>query len=444
MKLNIALGFRSGDTMGIVSELVKDIQLPKMAKVRQRFFRERIEDVPAAVRAGLAKDEIVRTIKPGMHIAITGGSRGVANIAVILREIAAFVKEKGGHPFIIPAMGSHGGATAEGQVEVLDSYGITEAFCGCPIRATMDTLQIGITAEQHPVFIDRYAAEADGIIVVNRVKPHTCFRGPYESGLMKMMAIGLGKQKGADVCHEAGFKHMAKMVPLFANAILANSNILFGLATLENPFDETCKVISLTKGEIPEKEPALLCEAKSLMPRILLGETDVLIVDKIGKNFSGDGMDPNITGTFCSPYASGGIKAQRVVVLDLSDETHGNAVGMGMADVATKRLFEKADLEKTYPNGFTSTIISNVKIPVLLKNDKEAIQAAIKICNEIDKGRPRMIRIANSLHIEYIYISEALLEQAKTIPEMEILEEPQPFLFNEQGDICPEVQGHNE
>lgn len=421
--------------MGIVSELVKDIQLPKMAKVRQIFSRESIEDVPTAVQAELMKAEIVATIKPGMYVAITGGSRGVANIALILKEIATFIKEQGGHPFIIPAMGSRGGATVEGQVEVLTSYGITEAFCGCPIRATMDTVQIAVTAEQHPVFIDKYAAEADGIIVVNRVKPHTCFRGAYESGLMKMMAIGLGKQKGADVCHEAGFKHMAKMVPLFANAIMANSNILFGLAALENPFDETYKVIALTKGEIPGKEPVLLREAKSLMPRILFDETDVLIVDKIGKNYSGDGMDPNITGTFCSPYASGGIKAQRVVVLDLSDETHGNAVGMGMADVATKRLFEKADLEKTYPNGFTSTIVSNVKIPVLLKNDKEAIQAAIKICNEIDKSRPRVIRIANSLHIEYIYISEALLEKAKTIPGIEILEAPQPFVFNDQGNL---------
>ena len=421
--------------MGVVSELVKDIQLPKMAKVRQVFSRERIEDVPTAVRAELAKEGIVKTIKPGMCIAITGGSRGVANIAVILKEIAAFVKEQGGHPFIIPAMGSHGGATAEGQLEVLCSYGITEAFCDCPIRATMDTVQIGSTAEQHPVFIDKYAAEADGIIVVNRIKPHTCFRGPYESGLMKMMAIGLGKQKGADVCHEAGFKHMARMVPLFANTIIANSNILFGLATLENPFDETCKICSMAKGEIPEKEPALLREAKSLMPKILLDQTDVLIVDKIGKNYSGDGMDPNITGTFCSPYATGGIKAQRVVVLDLSDETHGNAVGMGMADVSTQRLFEKADLEKTYPNGFTSTIVSNVKIPVLLKNDKEAIQAAIKICNGIDKSRTKIIRIANSLHIEYIYISEALLEIARTIPGIEILEEPQAFVFDDQGNL---------
>jgi len=421
--------------MGVVSELVADVQLPKMVKVRQIFPRKKIGNISAAVRAELTKAEISGTIKPGMKIAITGGSRGVANIALILKEIAAFVKRQGGQPFIIPAMGSHGGATAEGQVEVLKSYGITEDFCECPIRATMDTLQIGVTAEQHPVFIDKYAAAADGIIVVNRVKPHTCFRGAYESGLMKMMTIGLGKQKGAEVCHEAGFKHMAKLVPLFGNAILTQSKVLFGIATLENPFDETCKIIALSKSEIPEKEPELLRESKALMPRILLNETDVLIVDKIGKNYSGDGMDPNITGTFCTPYASGNFRSQRVVVLDLSEETHGNAVGMGAADIASKRVFEKADLEKTYPNGITSTVISNVKIPVLLKNDKESIQAAIKICNEIDKSQPKIIRIANSLHIEYIYISEALLEQAKITPGIEILEDPQPFVFDGQGNL---------
>jgi len=421
--------------MGVVSDLVKDMEIPKMAKVRQVFPRERIENITCAVRNELLKHEISTTIKPDMHIAITGGSRGVANIAVILREVVAFVKQKGAHPFIIPSMGSHGGATAAGQVEVLDSYGITEEFCCCPVIATMETTQIGSTKEQHPVFIDKCAAKADGIIVVNRVKPHTCFRGPYESGLMKMIAIGLGKQKGADICHEAGFKHMSKMVELFANTILANSNILFGLAILENAFDETCEILALTKEEIPQKEPELLFKAKALMPRILFDETDVLIVDKIGKNFSGDGMDPNITGTFCSSYASGGIKSQRVVVLDLSDETHGNAVGMGMADFSTRRLFEKADLEKTYPNGLTSTIVTNVKIPVLMENDRDAIKAAIKVCNEIDKKNVAIIRISNSLHIEYIHISEILLEKAKTMSDIEILEEPKLMVFDEHGNL---------
>lgn len=426
--------------MGVVSDMLKDVKLPKMIKVKQNFQREKINDISAALRSELMNDKIKSTIKPGMKIAITGGSRGVANIALIIKEVASFVKELGAEPFIIPAMGSHGGATAEGQVEVLESFGITEEYCGCPIKASMETKQIGYTDEtaferQFPVFIDKYAAEADGIILVNRIKTHPAFRGTYESGLMKMMTIGLGKQKGAETCHEVGVKHLAALIPLFGNAILKNANVLFGVGTIENPFDETCKIIALTNKEIPEKEPALLLESKTLMPKILIEKTDVLIVDKIGKNFSGDGMDPNITGTFPTPYASGGIDAQRVVLLDLSDETHGNANGLGMAHMVTKRLFDKSDLEKTYPNSLTAKIVKNIKIPMILKSDKEAIQAAVKTCVDINKESPDIIRIPNSLHIEYIEISESLLEKAKQIPDMEILDEAKDFSFDGNGNL---------
>lgn len=421
--------------MNVVNELIKDIEIPKMVKVRQKFSTQKIKDVKKAVTEELFKDEIKETIKPGMKIAITAGSRGITNINLILKEIIKFVKAQGAYPFIIPAMGSHGGATAEGQLEILNSYRITEEVCGCPIKATMDTKHIGYTDEEHPVFIDKYAAEADGIIIVNRVKAHTCFRGDYESGLMKMMTIGLGKQKGADVCHNAGFKHMAKFVPLFANAIIKNANILFGVAIVENAFDETFKVLALMKDEIPKREPELLKESKKLMPKIFFDDIDVLIVDKIGKNFSGSGMDPNISGTFCTPYASGGIKAQRVVILDLSDETHGNAVGMGSADFTTRRLFEKIDYQKTYPNVITSTVVNNVKIPMILDNDKNAIQVAIKTCTEIDKKKPLIVRIANTLDVEYVYISEALIEVAEKNSNIEIIEEAKAIEFNSQGNI---------
>ena len=421
--------------MGVVSELLKDVEIPRMAKVRQIFVRDKIDNLPEALTLELSADRIKNTIRPGMSVAITGGSRGVANIAVILKEIVAFVKEQGAHPFIIPAMGSHGGATAGGQVEILESYGISEAYCGCPIKATMETTQIGFVEDHHPVFIDQYAAEADGIIIVNRIKPHTCFRGPYESGLMKMMAIGLGKQKGAELFHDSGFKNAARLIPLYGNAVLAYSNVLFGVAMLENPYDETCKLVALTGDEIPRKEPALQVEAKTLMPKILFEEIDVLIVDQIGKNISGDGMDPNITGTFATPYASGGVKAQRIAVLDLSEETHENANGVGAADFITRRLFEKIDLEKTYPNGITSTVVNLMKIPMILKNDREAIQAAIKTCNEIDKNNPAIVRIKNSLQLDSIYISEVLLEKAGKMQNVEVLEEPRRLLFNEQGNL---------
>lgn len=421
--------------MSTLGDMLKDIKIPKMAKVRQVFPRERIENIPVAVRKELEKGEISVTIQPGMQIAITAGSRGVANIAVILREIVSFVLDKGACPFIIPAMGSHGEGIAEEQANILESYGITEEFCGCPIKATMRTKQIGVTEEQQPVFIDKYASEADGIIVVNRIKPHTGFCGPYESGLMKMMTIGLGKQIGADICHEAGFKNMAKMIPMIANVILKKANILFGVALLENPYDETRKVVALAKDDISKEEPSLLIEAKSMIPRILFEETDVLIVDKIGKNYSGDGMDPHVTGSFATPYASGGIKAQKIVALDLSEETHGNGQGMGLADFCTRRLFNKADLELGYVTAMTATVVTGVKIPIILNSDKEAIQAAIKTCNSIDKNRPAIIRISNTLHVEYIYISEALFEKAKEMANIEIIEEPRIVVFDRIGNL---------
>jgi hypothetical protein len=419
----------------VVSDLLKDIALPKMVKVKQKFDRPRIDDIVSTVQNEINKKEIAENIKPGQKIAITVGSRGIANIALIIKTLVKAVKELGGQPFIIPAMGSHGGATAEGQIEVLHSLGVTEEYINASIRATMEVVKIGETEDGRPVFIDKYAAEADGIIVVNRIKPHTAFRGKYESGLMKMMTIGLGKQKGADTCHEAGFKYMSYNVPLFANAILKNANILFGVALVENSYDETSKIIALKKEEISEKEPELLLEAKRLMPKIKFEKFDILIVDQIGKNISGDGMDPNITATYCTPYASGGPEIQRVVVLDLTEETHGNAVGMGMADYTTKRLFEKVDLEKTYPNALTSTVPHTVKIPMILKSDREAISAALKTCTDIDKRNPKIVRIKNSLHLEEIYISEALLEEAKKDHGIEILEDPKYLEFDEKGNL---------
>lgn len=274
-----------------VSKLVSDIQLPKMFRVRQHFPRPKIEvdKIPDIIASLLSEDKFSSQIKPGMRIAITAGSRGVANVALITKCIADFVKLKGASPFIVPAMGSHGGATAEGQREILAGYGIVEEYVGCPIVSSMEVKKIGQTEDGRDVFIDKNAAEADGIIISCRIKPHTAFRGPYESGIMKMMAIGLGKQHGAEVCHAEGFKNMAKNVPLFGQAILKYAPVLFAVATIENAFDETCKLIAINADEVAEKEPPLLKEAFTYMPRILVDECDVLVVDQIGKNFSGDG-----------------------------------------------------------------------------------------------------------------------------------------------------------
>lgn len=408
-----------------------------MFKVRQNFSTEHIDarEIPNAVLDALNSKELLDLIVPGTRVAITAGSRGIANIVVILRTLSDVVKKRGAIPFLVAAMGSHGGATPEGQRAVLAGYGITEESVGCEIKCDMTVVEIGVNEEGKRVYVGKNAAEADGIILCNRIKPHTCFRGPYESGLMKMMAIGLAKQAGAEACHREGFGKMAKNIQLFGKTVLEKTPILFGVATLENAYDETAKIIALAKNEIIPEEPKLLKEAFALLPRIYVPECDVLICDKIGKNYSGSGMDANITGTFVTPYASGGLKSQRVAVLDLSDESHGNGTGCGMAHATTRRFFEKMDFEQTYPNLLTSTVIENARIPMVFKNDKEAIQACIHTCTNVGDHGVRIVRIANSMEIEHIMLSENYYEEVEKYQGLEIETEPSDMLFDGDGNL---------
>ena len=423
--------------MGVIAELLKSTPLPKMGKIKEKFDDTCIpvDQIHDTVFEQLGQKKLEGMIKPGMRIAITVGSRGISNIPLIVRSIADFVKSQGGQPFVVPAMGSHGGATADGQRAVIEGYGVTEEAIGCPILSSMETVEIGHTEEGQPVRMDKNAYEADGIIVCGRIKPHTGFRGPYESGLMKMMAIGLGKQAGAEIIHQDGFGHFKKNIPMFGTVILRNSKVICGLALVENAYDHTREIVGLTPDEIITEEPVILQRAKSYMPRILFDSCDVLIVDEIGKNISGDGMDPNISGRFPTPYATGGIDAQRVVVLDLTKESHGNACGIGLADVTCMRLFEKFDKEATYPNAITNTVTGELKIPMIMYNDKQAIQLGIKSCNEIDRAHPRVIRIKNTMQIETIEISEGMLEEAAQNPDIEILTQPEEMHFNEQDNL---------
>ena len=423
---------------GIVSQLCAETALPKMCRVQQKFDKGRIEPgaIPAAVQAELSRPELGDPVKSGMRIAITCGSRGVANIPIITKAIADFVKSKGAKPFVVPAMGSHGGATAEGQRELLAGYGVTEDAIGCPIVSSMETVVIGKSGEGHNVRIDKNAAEADGIIVAGRIKPHTDFHGTHESGLMKMMTIGLGKREGADVCHDAGFAHMPRMVPLFGRCILKNAPVSLGFAILENAYGETCKFVALRPEEIDEKEPSLLEEARSHLPLIYFKEADVLVIDRIGKDISGDGMDPNVTGaTHCSPYVSGGLKAQNTVVLDLTPATHGAAIGIGAAHTITRRLFDKINYESTYINAITARNLDFCRVPIVLDTDREAIQLAVRCCVSIDRDNPRIIRITDSLHTETIWISEALRKEAEQNPRLTLLSEPEPLPFDSKGNL---------
>ncbi len=425
----------SWDKDGILEKILGKIELPKMAAVKQKFDSSCIKDIPSVVTAEFGKIGIGDSIKEGDNIAITVGSRGVANIPVITKAIVDNVKALGGKPFIVPAMGSHGGATAEGQQKVIEGMGVTEEFIGAPIRSSMEVVEVGRTSKNKPVYIDKNAHESDGIIVAGRIKPHTAFQGPHESGIYKMMTIGLGKQLGAEFCHSEGFGVMHENVPEIARVMLKNSPILFGVGIVENAFDNTCIIEALRPEEIDEKEPILLLKAKELMPEIKIHNFDILIIDQIGKNFSGDGMDPNITGTFCTPYVTGPMEIKRYVVLDLSEETHGNAIGMGKCSISTKRLFDKCDFDQGYVNCMTSTVVEPAFLPIIMKNDRMAISAAVHTAVGCNKENPKIIRIMNTSHIEKIYVSEALEEEVKNHPEMTILEEFAPFSFNENGNL---------
>jgi hypothetical protein len=422
-------------TDGSVAAIVGKQTIPKMCKVRQKFDDFEIKNLEAEIISKFKRPGTIDRIKPGQTIAITAGSRGISNIARIIKAVVDEVKKVGGKPFIIPAMGSHGGATAEGQLEVLESYNITEKTMGCPIHSSMETVQIGVSELGKPVRIDKFAFEADGIIVVGRVKPHTSFRGKYESGLIKMVAIGLGKQFGAEICHSDSFAYMEENITTTAKVTLEKCKILFGLAIVENAYDKTRKIEAIPSEKFFDEEPALQEEAKKHMPSILTTDVDVLIVDEIGKNISGDGMDPNVTGTFSTPYATGGLNKQRTIVLNLTEETHGNGYGIGAADFSVQRVFDKMDFEKSYPNSLTSTLINIVKLPMILANDRLGIQAAIKSCCRIDYNNPRVIRIKNSLKLDEIYISESLIEEAKANPQIEVLEEPRDMVFDENGNL---------
>jgi hypothetical protein len=420
----------------LVKELCGQTVLPKMFEVKQRFDSQRIgpDDIPQAVCEEMAK--ITGAIKPGARTAITCGSRGLANHALIYKSIADYVKSVGGKPFIVPAMGSHGGATAEGQRELLGRYGVTEEYVGCPIYSSMETVEIGVTPEGHHVRLDKYAAEADAIIVAHRVKPHTDFRGRYESGLMKMLAIGLGKREGAAVCHEDGFAKMAHMVEMFGATILKNAPVAMGFAIIENAGHETCRFKALKPEDIINEEPSLLEYAKSRMAKILIDPCDILIVDQIGKEVSGDGMDPNVSGaTPCAPYVTGGLSAQRTVVLNLSEETHGQAVGMGAAHAITRKLFNAIDYDATYINALTSRVIDYTRIPPIMDTDREAIQFAALSASSVDMDNLRIIRILDTAHVEKIWLSEALLGEAKAHPDIEILSAPAPFPFDSAGNL---------
>ena len=416
-------------------KVLSPVVLPKMAVIEQHFPDDAIQDVPAYLRERLMPEHIRSRIQPGMKVVLTGSSRQIHDMPVVLRELASFVKAQGAQPYIIPAMGSHAGGIAEKQKELLEGYGITEAFCGCPIYSSMETVQVGALDNGDEVRVDRFAHAADAVIVVGRIKAHTSFSGPYESGLVKMMAIGMGKCEGADSLHRSGFGAMAVRMPQYARQVFDSCRIAFGVAIIENEKDLTCRLDVIPAEEIFDREPALLQYAKSRMPRFLFPEADVLVVREIGKNISGAGMDPNITGTFSTPFVTGGLKKQRTVVLDIAEESHGAFVGLGFSDVTTNRAFEKLRTNATYLNLLTATTIQSARIPMIMEDDKLALQTAIKTLVGVDKSSVRMALIKNTLAMERIMVSGELLREIRGAEGITVLEEPRELRFDEENAL---------
>jgi hypothetical protein len=396
----------------------------ELVKVRQRFPRPRIEDVAADVVKELAL--MRHHIHEGDSLALTVGSRGIANLALIVRTMVTQLQQWGAKPFIIPAMGSHGGGTAEGQLEVLASYGVTQEAMGCPVRSSLETAELTPAGARNRVFMDRHAYDADGVILLNRVKLHTDFHGPHESGLVKMAVIGLGKHRQAMEIHSWGVYGLRHLIPWTAEQILATGKIRFGLALVENAYDETMQVKSLAADEIMREEPALLDLARANMPQIPVDAVDVLMIDRMGKDISGAGLDPNIIGRNLirdepEPERP---RIKAITIHDLTEASHGNAVGMGLADVISRRLFDKIDLQATNENTVTSSFLLRGKIPVVAPDDATAYAYALRSCGSMGEAGPRVLRIRDTLHLSELYVSAAVLAEIRDHAEIEVVGSP--------------------
>ena len=406
----------------------------RLHKIRQRFDSARLEDPQITLRAQL--NGLNDLIQPGGRIAIAAGSRGIDNLALTVRTVSDFIKDRGAHPFIVPAMGSHGGATAEGQEEILRSYGITEAAIGAPLCCAMDAVELPRGGSPVRLFMDRRVYESDGAILVNRIKPHTDFHGRYESGLMKMALIGLGKLEGARAVHDYGIYGLRELIGPGASAVLATGKILAGVALVENAFHRTLNIEVMKADAIAREEPRLLDLAKRHMPRLPVDAVDVLIVDRMGKDISGVGIDPNITGRIgvAGEHDATAPRVGAMVVTDLTDGTHGNAIGVGLADVITRRLFDKIDRASTYANVVTSSFLERGKIPVVAETDRDAFEMALRSCGYLADGRERIVRIVDTLHLEHVYVSEAILGDLSGRDGIEILGEGAE-LFDRAGRL---------
>jgi hypothetical protein len=413
------------------------MKFPKMYRVRQRLDDTKIENIEPAVEAELRKLSLT-SIKPGQRVAITGGSRGIANMAEILKTVVEHIKSYDAQPFIFPAMGSHGGATAQGQVAVLEQLGITESYLNAPVLSSMDVVEIARTDDDVPVFVDQNALAADHIVVVNRIKSHTKFKGPVESGLVKMMAIGMGKLKGAEFYHKAAIQHtFPKIIMDAARMVIRRTPVLFALGIIENAYGKTSLVSAVKPDAIENKEKELLILSKKLMAKLPFNDIDLLIVDEMGKDISGVGIDPNVTGrnrdllgVFDHP-----VQVKRLFVRDLTAKSKGNAVGIGLADITTQRLVDKIDYDATYKNCITGISLEKAAVPMHFKNDRKAIEVGLGSMGLIPPEKSKIVRIKNTNRLETVQVSEAFADELQQRSDLEILGESRSMDFEDNDNL---------
>jgi len=415
------------------------MNIPSVQLVRNVALQASIADVPAAVRAAWLNSTTAARIKPGMRIAVGCGSRGIRNYLAIAKATIEALKELGAEPFVVSAMGSHGGATPQGQRDLLASYRIDEAHLGVPVLTNMDAVQVGVNSWGEPCWFDRNALAADGVVTVSRVKPHTDFRGRFESGIVKMLVIGLGKRHGADQHHSWGTRGLRDMMVETAKIHLEKTPFLAGLAILENAAEETAQVEVVSRDDLLKREPILLDEARRIMGRLPFDATDVLIVGECGKNYSGAGMDPNVVGRMlieATPEAeTNHPRVTRMAVLDVSPESHGNATGIGIADLTTNRAIAGIDPGPFRMNNLTARFLWRSKLPLGFETDREVIQASVDTCWQPIEGRVMLAVIPNTLEVQDLWVSPALAATLVGRDDLEFVGEPMELPFDAAGNL---------
>jgi len=410
-----------------------------MVKIRQRVDAREIKNIEAEVRSELKKINFGQKIQPGDTVAITAGSRGISNIAEIIKTLVKEIKIVGADPFIFPAMGSHGGATAAGQREIIEDYGITEADMEAPIVSSMETVNIGKTQSGIPVYIDKHAYEADHVVVVNRIKKHTEFHGCIESGLMKMMVIGMGKHKGAIIAHKYAVKYgYEKVLTDIGNCIIENAPICTGIGIVENGYGKTAQITAIDAENIYETEKKLLEFSRDITPKLPFDDIDILIVDECGKHISGTGMDTKVVGRLMNIYETPltSPKITRIILRDLSAGSHGNAIGMGLADFITRKVFDKIDYRPTYVNSITAITPEKARIPVICENDREAVDFALATAGPIEIDTVKVVWIRNTSELFEVFVSHGFMDAVNNRSDLDVIGSCSEMVFDEDGNLC--------